>query len=520
MKTRLLPLLISACSDGAGPILDREDAGSALPPDVAVYVFGPLADSFVRSGAGDRTNFGLEDRLAADLDDRGEQSEVLLRFPIPEVDAIETARLRVYAEDGSEKGAEFWQFADITWRELEVTWSDRPEVGGPLLETLGRFGEDAWLEVDVTAAARRSLRAREPLSLAIRALSGDGFVVRSREADDRWPELVLGLREGDPPPAGGPPPPPEDAGVPEKDASAPDAYAPDAEPDAGAPVPDEDAGVSFDAEVPTIDPILAGAGDIGDCDSTGDEATASLLDAIFDGGAEGLVFAAGDNAYPDGTAADFNDCFDASGWGRHKARIRPAAGNHEYHTAGAADYYAYFGATAGDPAEGWYSYDLGAWHVIVLNSNCDEVGGCEPGSPQMTWLESDLLAHPTACAVAYWHHPRFSSGSHGDSAFMAPIWAMLYDAGVDVVLQGHDHDYERFVPLDGAGSPDPVNGIRSFVVGTGGRSPRAISAGPNSEVVAEQWGILELTLHPTSYDWEFIPTAGGTFTDAGSSSCH
>jgi hypothetical protein len=265
------------------------------------------------------------------------------------------------------------------------------------------------------------------------------------------------------------------------------------------------------------DPVLVAAGDISSCANNGDAATANLLDSIA-----GTVITLGDNAYESGTATEFTNCYDPT-WGRSKARTRPAVGNHEYGTAGAAGYYGYFGAAAGDPKKGYYSYDLGAWHIIAINSNCSQVGGCQTGSAQEQWLRSDLAAHPTACTLAYWHHPRFSSGEHGSTSSMQPIWQTLYDAGADVVLNGHDHDYERFAPQDPAGNADSARGIREFVVGTGGKSHYAISTPiTNSEVRnSDTFGVLKLTLHATSYDWQFIPEAGRTFTDSGSGvACH
>ena len=268
-------------------------------------------------------------------------------------------------------------------------------------------------------------------------------------------------------------------------------------------------------QAPGEDPVLVGAGDIASCHGTGDEQTVLLLDTIA-----GTVFTLGDNAYESGTAVEFADCYGPS-WGRHLARTRPTPGNHDYRTAGAAGYFAYFGDRAGASASGYYSYDIGAWHVVVLNSNCVEASGCDVGSPQLDWLRHDLDAHPTRCTLAYWHHPRFSSGRHGDNAFMQPIWSLLVDYGVDLALTGHDHDYERFAPLNAAGQVDP-NGMRQFVVGTGGRSLRPVVAAlPGSEVRSgDAYGVLKLTLHPDGYDWAFIPVAGATFTDAGSGRCH
>ena len=268
-------------------------------------------------------------------------------------------------------------------------------------------------------------------------------------------------------------------------------------------------------QLPAADPVLVGAGDIAACDSDGDEKTAALLDWI-----DGTVFTLGDNVYPAGTPEEFALCYEPT-WGRHRRRTRPAPGNHDYRTVGAAGYFAYFGAAAGDPAKGYYSYDLGTWHVVVLNSNCKEVG-CAAGAAQEKWLRQDLAAHAAPCTVAMWHHPRFSSAEHGDIPAMGDLWRALVDGGVDVALAGHDHDYERFAPMDADGKADPSRGMRSFVVGTGGKSFYAFEKiHPTSEVRnGSTFGVLKLTLHPKSYDWEFVPAEGGTFRDAGSASCH
>ncbi len=273
---------------------------------------------------------------------------------------------------------------------------------------------------------------------------------------------------------------------------------------------------------PSATEILLGAGDIADCfhyegaDSTGGEATAKLLDRMV-----GTVFTTGDNAYGSGTAAEFEECYEPS-WGRHKARTYPSPGNHEYYTANASGYFKYFGAAAGDPSKGFYSYNLGEWHVIVMNSMCENVSGCEDDSPMLRWLKEDLAANPKTCTLAYWHHPLFSSGHHGDNAVMKPTWNALYAANVDVVLNGHDHDYERFAPQDPNGVADSEVGIREFVVGTGGASLRPFGTiKPNSEVRnADTHGVLKLTLRPTGYDWKFVPVANGSFTDSGSGGCH
>jgi hypothetical protein len=264
------------------------------------------------------------------------------------------------------------------------------------------------------------------------------------------------------------------------------------------------------------DPVLVGAGDIADCKQlSGAARTANLLDRV-----EGTVFTLGDNAYENGTPRQFADCYGPT-WGRVKARTRPVVGNHEYGTSFADGYFKYFGAAAGDPTKGYYSYDLGKWHVIVVNSNCSQVGGCGTGSAQEQWIRADLQAHPALCTMAMWHHPRFSSGEHGDDKSMRDIWQALYEAGADVVLSGHDHDYERFALQDADSKADP-KGIRQFVVGTGGRELYKWEHGdPDSEVKNNQtFGVLKLTLHADGYDWEFIPVEGQTFTDKGSAKCH
>ncbi|MDB4950646.1 MAG: Alkaline phosphatase precursor [Gemmatimonadetes bacterium] len=256
---------------------------------------------------------------------------------------------------------------------------------------------------------------------------------------------------------------------------------------------------------------LLAAGDIAECPGGDAEATARLLERL-----PGTIAALGDEAYPDGSERAFAGCY-APSWGRLINRTRPVPGNHEYVTPGAAPYYRYFGRRAGKPGEGWYSYELGAWHVVALNSGID-VG---PGSAQVAWLRDDLAAHPGRCVLAYWHTPRFSLGPHGSRLRMAAIWDVLYGAGAAVVLSGHDHMYERFAPMTSAGHLDPARGIRQFVVGTGGAGLyRVVAGGQNAEVVnSGTHGVLHMRLLPTGYTWEFVPVAGGTFTDSGRAPC-
>jgi hypothetical protein len=264
-------------------------------------------------------------------------------------------------------------------------------------------------------------------------------------------------------------------------------------------------------------PVLVGAGDIAACDSAGAANTAALVAGI-----PGTVFTLGDNAYDVGSSEEFADCYDST-WGRFKDRTRPTPGNHDYYTQGASAYFDYFGTDAGNRNEGWYSYGIGSWHVVVLNSDCDSVGGCGPGSRQLSWLEADLSANHSQCTLAMWHHALFTSGSELPTQATADFWRVLYAAGADVVLNGHDHDYERFAPMAPDGTLDSARGIREFVVGTGGKNllPWRAVAAPGTEIRDNStFGVMKLTLHQNSYDWQFIQVVDGAFSDSGSGTCH
>lgn len=310
--------------------------------------------------------------------------------------------------------------------------------------------------------------------------------------------LLLGLRRGGPP-----------AGA-----------SPSASHVAGSGVVPSGASASSGASAPStsIAPpvMLVGAGDIADCNSDGDEATAKLLDGL-----DGTVFTLGDNAYDLGTLREFRQCYDP-GWGRQLDRTKPVPGNHDYLTADAAGYFGYFGAAAGDPSTGWYAYDAGAWRVYVLNSNCDLVGGCDRGSPQERWLRDDLTANPRECVLAMWHHPLFSSGLHGDNAIVRPLWRTLEGAGAELILNGHDHDYERFAPQTATGAADHEQGIIEMVVGTGGRSHYPTGVIRNNSLVRDStaFGVLRLELGEDGWSFEFVPVEGASFTDSGSGRCH
>lgn len=277
--------------------------------------------------------------------------------------------------------------------------------------------------------------------------------------------------------------------------------------------------VSLSQRIPGADDsrvsVLVGAGDIAGCESTADSETADLLDDIG-----GLVFTLGDNAYPAGTFEQFAACYDPT-WGRHKARTRPVPGNHDYGTPNASGYFSYFGTAAGAPMQGYYAYDVSTWRVYALNSNCDEVGGCRPGSPQYDWLVSDLADRSAACVLAYWHHPLFSASPEGGYDAVGPFFEVLYEAGAEIVMSASSHSYERFAPLAPMGEIDQQYGIRQFVVGTGGAGLRTLGDPlPFSERQSDEaHGVLKLTLQPESYTWDFI-SSDAQFADTGEGTCH
>jgi acid phosphatase type 7 len=283
----------------------------------------------------------------------------------------------------------------------------------------------------------------------------------------------------------------------------------------------------------SADPVIAAAGDIAcapdDPDYNGGAGTATrcrqrATSDLLVGAGLAAVLPLGDIQYPISSLARIKAVYDPT-WGRVKSITRPVLGNHE---GGSMSYFSYFngrGAAdgpAGPTGKGYYSFDIGSWHLVALNSNCSLID-CTAGSAQERWLRADLAAHPTSCTLAYWHHPRYSSGHEGNNFLMQPLWAALDDAGAELVLSGNSHNYERFAPLDPNGAVDRGNGIRQFVVGTGGAF---FTAGittliPGGEVAQNHtFGVLMLTLHPSSYDWQFVPIAGSSFSDSGTDQCH
>jgi hypothetical protein len=272
------------------------------------------------------------------------------------------------------------------------------------------------------------------------------------------------------------------------------------------------------------DPIIAAAGDIacGSSVSTPFQCHQRATSDLLVGHTFDAVIDLGDGQYRTGALSAYERYFGPT-WGRVKKLTHPVPGNHDYDSGAASGYYRYFGSAAGDPSKGYYDFNIGTWHVIALNSNCLNISGCQPGSAEERWLRQELASSHARCTLAFWHHPRFSSGIiHGSNVAVSPLWRALYDYRADLVLSGHEHSYERFGPQTADGRLDPVNGIREFVVGTGGVDHYPF--GPpisNSETRNDTtFGVLQLTLHPAGYDWRFLPEAGAAFTDSGSAACH
>ncbi|HET9017032.1 MAG TPA: DNRLRE domain-containing protein, partial [Thermomicrobiaceae bacterium] len=481
---------------------------TGTPTGPQTLTFTPTADTYVDSGS-PTTNFGT----SADLVVGGNSSNVgigggtirdtYLKFDLSGLSGtVTSATLRLFcATDAtniswasSSTGGSVAAVSDSSWSETAMTYDTRPTIDGPVLSSVGAVNPGSWYAWDVTAA----VSANGTLTLAVTSGDSDGAFYASREAGASMaPQLVVTVATA----TATPTPTPSPTATP-------------------TPTPTPSAS----------DPVVAAAGDIA-CDPTSSSykngngtksacqqmATSNLLV----NGNYAAIFDLGDNQYDDATLAKFQQVYGPS-WGRVLGTTHPAAGNHEYASGSATGYFDYFGAAAGNPSQGYYSLNIGTWHIVILNSNCSEVGGCGPGSPQEQWLAQDLAANTSACTMAVWHQPRFSSGVVGNNVAYDAFWQDLYAAHADIVLDGHDHDYERFAPQNPSAQADPANGIREFVVGTGGVgfvSFKTIQ--PNSQVRNNNtFGILALTLHANGYDWKFLPIAGSTFTDSGTGTCH
>ena len=468
---------------------------TAAPGGVVTVTFGLEADARVEEASAG-TNFGTSTKLRTDMG-TGARVESYLRFTVVGLSGtVERTTLRLFATTGTNDGPAGYT-SSSTWSETGITWNNRPTRSGAGTDDKGVINSGAWVEYNVTPL----VPSNGTYTLVLAGTSSDGVDFYSREGTSR-PQIVIRLN--------------------------------------GIVIPTVTP-TSSPTRTPGGDPVIMAAGDIAcGARSTGSACREMETSDLILAESPAAVLALGDVQYECGDSGDFTTFFDTT-WGRFKSIIRPAIGNHEYRyhdsssspcvqtAQGAPGYWGYFGAAANPQnptctvnCQGYYSYDVGTWHIIALNSNCSKVGGCGAGSPQEQWLRADLAAHPTNCTLAYWHHPLFSSGQIGNIAGVQPLWQALYDNNADLVLGGHDHNYERFSPQNPAGGLDLVRGIREFVVGTGGRNTSSLGTiKANSQVRnASTFGVLKVTLRPNSYDWQFVPIPGQTFTDSGTASCH
>ncbi len=486
------PFLVALIGSGmlAGPATTF--ASKPTPTETTTLTFAAEADAYVEE-ADPGANHGEGDLLV----DGSPAMESYLRFAVDGVnDTVERATLRIYAYDGSTDGPAVYGTSN-SWAESVITWGNRPLPMGTVLDDRGEVEADAWIEYDVTPLVVGDGR----YDFVLTPTSTDGVDFYGREHSSNGPQLKVAVSRGGSARTSTP--------SPAASAAAPDATA---EGDTITIVAAGD--IACD---PSSGSFNAGNGTSTNCRQ---KYTAEAVEEIN----PDYVLGLGDMQYEEGFLDSYTQSYDRS-WGRFKDKtFTVAGGSHDFY--GGGDFYAYWGDRAGaGPSKNWFSLDTGGWHVVFLNSYCDKVGGCEPGSEQYEWLQADLASNAQPCTMALWHEPRYSSGPrHGDEEDVDPLWDLLYDHGADLLLTAHDHNYQRFAPMDAQGERDDVRGLRQFVVGTGGKSLDPVEedeARPNSEVgQGHTYGVLALMLQPDGYSWEFVPEAGETFTDKGSGVCH
>jgi len=467
-------------------------------PGGGTTTFTSTADSYVDSSNAS-TNYGSATQIRVD---GSPDVRSYLRFNVQGLSGtVTSATLRVYANSALSAGYDAHGVSDNSWTESGITYNNAPPQGS-VIGSSGSVSSNTWTSVNVTAY----ITGNGTYNLGLATTNSTALSLASRESGANAPQLVIQTGGSSATSTVTRTPTPTSAGNPT--ATRTPTQTPTS---AGNPTatrtPTRTPTPAATATGSAGNAVLVGAGDISTCSNNNDEATAKLLDGIA-----GTVFNAGDNAYDSGTITEYTNCYDPT-WGRHKSRTKSVPGNHEYQTSGASGYFQYFN---NPPA--YYAYNLGAWRIYALDSEIDT----SAGGAQGTWLQSDLAANPKACVLAYWHKPRWSSGTtHGSDSGMQAIWQILYNAGVDVVINGHEHNYERFAQMNATGAT-VSQGLREFVVGTGGVGHYSFgSALASSEVRnASTFGVLKMTLHSGSYDWQFIPIAGSTFTDSGSANCH
>jgi len=487
---------------GTTPVNSPTSAGGS-------FTFTPSADSYVES-SNSSTNYGSATQLRVDsLPD----VRSYLRFNIQGLSGtVTSATLKVFANSSLSTGYDARSVSDNTWVESSITYNNAPSVGS-VLGSSGSVNSNAWTSVNITSY----ITGNGTYNLGLTTSSSTALSLASRESGANAPQLIIQTQGGTAPTATRTATSvsnPTQTRTPTRTPTSVSNPTQTATPTRTPTSASNPTQTATRTRTPTPsstsssgNAVLVGAGDISTCSNNNDEATAKLLDGI-----SGTVFTAGDNAYDSGTITEYTNCYDPT-WGRHKARTKPSPGNHEYQTSGASGYFQYF-----NNVSPYYAYNLGAWRIYALNSQID----VSSSSAQATWLQSDLAANPKLCVLAYWHEPRWSSGSeHGSNSGLQAIWQILYNAGADLVINGHDHDYERFAEMNASGSA-VSSGLREIVAGTGGMSLYSFTTPLSASQVrnSSTFGVLKLTLHASSYDWQFVPIAGSTFTDSGSSNCH
>ena len=461
-------------------------------PEVRSLSVAPSTDWYVSAEDPGRV---FNDRWLRTSDSSHHRAWTYLRFQVEGVTGrVTRVTLRVHAGSANRGGFLVAAVPSDAWSGRATSYRDALPLG-PVIGSSGPIDRPGWVAADLDLP----LGHRGQVLLALVAASTASARYASGETGETAPRLVIQMTTGDNGPS-------QAAGGPARSVGADRTVKVVAAGDIACD-PSKPADLE---EGPIVGPTC------------GQRATSDLALSLH----PDAVLPLGDNAYSNGTLAAYRRSYQPT-WGRLDPISHPVPGNHEYITSAAsvdaAGYFAYFRARAGGVRKGWYSFDLGGWHLIALNGRCPPAGSCGPGSPQERWLRADLAAHAAdACVLAYWHEPRFSSGWHGDDKRFDAVWDDLYRAGAEVVVNGHDHDYERFAPQDPDGRPDAAKGVRQFVVGTGGVNLRQFrTVQPNSEIRSNSsLGVLELDLRPGGYSWRFVPASGGSFTDSGSASCH
>jgi Calcineurin-like phosphoesterase len=486
-------------------VLETAAAPTTTPAPQPGPVLAPVADSYVQADQ-PSANFGTATTLRVD---GSPVTHSYLKFDVQGLAAPPTrATLRVFIPANSSTSINASRVADTSWTETGLTFDNRPVSSAPTIPSATPIVANTFVTYDVTAQITGNGLYSWVLDTASTASKSPPS--RENPTTANRPQLVL-----------------EPAGT------TTTTTVPTTTPTTTTPT------TTTTTPPPPADPVVAVAGDAAcgttEADYNGGLGTAAKCHMkqtsdIILAMAPQAVFALGDLQYNSGSLADFNVSYHNS-WGRFRDITRPVIGNHEYGTSGASGYFTYFGdaATPRQPGcrsncEGYYSFDIGSWHVAVISSECTRIGGgtgCAATSPQATWLDADLAAHPAQCTAVLTHRPRWASSSFF-TADIAPLVDVMHARGVDLLLAGHGHAYERFAPQNPAGQLDDATGIREIVVGTGGRDSQGFSAPvPNSLVRKNQiFGVMKLTLHPTSYDWAYVPDPATPFADAGSGTCH